>query len=81
MTSWFNARPHNTSQCRQVGREYLHKFTPDPAPDCDRECLIGVIAALVALLEPFWPIIMRRWQGQSLESALSNSHFLLYKNS
>ena len=60
MTPWFNARPHNTSQYRQVGREYLHKFTSDPAPNCDRECWVGVMATLVALLEPFRPIIMRR---------------------
>jgi hypothetical protein len=71
--------PLNTSQYRQVVRECLHKFTSDPAPNYDREYWVGVIAAFVALLEPFQLIIMRRWQGQSLESALSHSHFLLYR--
>ncbi|OCL11645.1 hypothetical protein AOQ84DRAFT_361339 [Glonium stellatum] len=75
MTPWFNARLHNTSQCGQVGRECLHKFAPRIDLNCDRECWVGVVAPLVALLEPFRPIIMRRWQGQCLELALSQSRF------
>ena len=73
MTPWSNARLHNTSQCRQVGREYLHKFKSDHAPNCGRECWVGIIATLVVLLEPFRPIIMRRWRGRSLESAPSHT--------
>jgi hypothetical protein len=52
--------------------------TPENSPDPSTNQRIGFILSRFALQ---FPQFNSSWQGQSLESALSHSHFLLYKNS